>query len=148
MSESKTNIVAFDGVTFLASRPEVLAGLERVSADENSWVLTFRGTEAELVAAGLATAAMFQGLSKEGNTRTQPDEYSNDVTVTRRRHGWKLRLIVRSDGPYAGPTDEKPGKCKWWIKHGREARAATAEILKRFAQPAVPQAPRRAATRL
>lgn len=150
MDEPKGNTVTFKqgnrllceverDVTFVASRPGVLACLKNVEISQTwrGWCLTFRGTEAELIAAGIATVETFQGVGAHvGAQLKRQDEFDNDITVYRRRGSWILELRTDSEGSGCPPSDEQPRKCSWWIKHGGKAEAATAKILKRFARPA------------
>ena len=141
MPESKTNTVVFKqgnrargderNVTYIASRPEVLATLKEITETNWGWWLGFQGTEAELIAAGVATSAMFDiGKSVQ---RKYEDEYGDCCTLRRRgKKKWDLEYELHSEGSGGPPSDDRPGKCPWWIKWGGEAEATTAEILKRF----------------
>jgi hypothetical protein len=119
---------------FVASRPEILAVLQNAEVMAWGWYLTFHGSEAALVRAGIATADMFADMGKS-TQRSRDDEFGNRYTVMRRRGEWDLHLKLDAKGTYALPTDEQPRKCAWWVKHGGEAEAATAAILARFARP-------------
>jgi len=131
MSESKANIVRLRDGTYLASRPEVLPFLQNAEVFSWGWYVTFHGTEAQLIGAGVATADMFADMGTSGQ-RSQDDEFGNRYTVKRRRGKWDLYMLLGSSGTHALPTDEQPRKCAWWIKHGVEAESASAAILKRF----------------
>jgi hypothetical protein len=135
MAESKSNRVQFRGITWIASRPQVLPVLLDVTICP-IWGLAvdFHGSEAELIAAGVATADMFEDMGKSGQ-RTRWDSFGDQYTVKRRRGEWDLRIALTTYGSQAPPSDERPGKCPWWIKHGGEAEAVTAEILSRFVRP-------------
>ena len=120
-----SNIVRFAGASFCASRPEVLPLLRQIEDHTEFWgvFVEFLGTEAELVAAGVAFAEMFATVRKSGK-RSARTENGDKFTVERRAGGrWllELRLLNEEDG--------------WWEKHGAQAGTATAEILARFARP-------------
>jgi hypothetical protein len=135
MAESKSNRVRFNRLTWVAARPQVLPVLQDILVCE-AWglLLTFYGTEADLIAAGVVTADAFLDMEKKGQ-RAQRDSFGDQYTVKRLRGKWELELRLRADGSQAPPSDERPTKCPWWIKHGGEAEAATAAILARFARP-------------
>lgn len=142
--ESKPNTIIFRqgdvvcgeverDVTYIASRPEVLPVLKDLAECNWGWLLTFHGTETELIAAGVASAAMFDiGKSVQ---RKYKFDYGDHCTVRRRGKKWDIDYHLHNEGSDALPSDEHPDKCPWWIKHGGAAEAATAEILKRFARP-------------
>jgi hypothetical protein len=144
MPESKTNTVTFKqrdagrnterSVTYVASRPEVLPTLKEITQTSWGWWLGFQGTEAELILAGVANAAMFEiGKSVQ---RKYEDEFGDYCTLKRRgKKKWDLEYHMHNETGCGLPSDDRPGKCPWWIKWGSEAEATTAEILKRFARP-------------
>jgi hypothetical protein len=135
VAESKSITVNFEGNAYVAFRPEVLPVLKRIH--EANWCrwLEFRGTEAELISAGVARAEMFDiGKSVQ---RKYEDEYGDHCTVYRRgAEKWEIEYAVRVEGNGALPSDEHPGRCRWWVKWGGEAEAVTAEILRRFTRSA------------
>jgi hypothetical protein len=134
VAESKSNLVKFDHFTWIASRPQVLPVLKNIAVCP-AWGLAidFHGTDAELIAAGIATADMFEDIGKS-RQRTRRDSYGDQYTVKRRCGKWDLELRLSTEGSQEPPSDERPDKCPWWIKHGSEAEAATAVILARFAR--------------
>ena len=136
MAESKSNMVTLEGITYIASRPEVLPVLKGVGETCWGWWLSFHGTEAELIAAGVARSGMFDiGKSVQ---RKYLDENGDHCTLRRRgKNKWDLEYRLHDEGSVDSlPSDVRPEKCPWWIKWGGEAEATTAEILKRFARPA------------
>jgi hypothetical protein len=123
---------AFEGITWAASRPAVLPHL--VEALDCHWgvLVRFHGTEAELIAAGVASPEMFEGIGKSGQkTRLTGSGDHDQYTVKKRRAGWDLEIRTSRDDLCA-PTDEYPRPNAWWRKHGGEAQAATAAILARL----------------
>jgi len=122
-------------VTYVASRPEVLPLLKEITECHWGWCVDFHGTEAELIAAAIARADMFDiGKSVQ---RIYDDEFGDRCIVYRRgKKAWDVNYEMNNGTSDALPTDERPGKCPWWIKWCAETEAATAEILKRFARPA------------
>jgi hypothetical protein len=96
MAESKSNSVQFGGVTWIAARPQVLPVLQDARVCP-AWglLLTFYGTEAELIAAGVVTADAFLDMGKSGQ-QTQWDSFGNRYTVKRRRGKWELELRLRA----------------------------------------------------
>jgi|SRR5579859_132950 len=134
MAKPKTPVAAaskaLDGITWLASRPAVLPFL--IEANVYGWgvLARFHGTEAELIAAGIASAEMFEGMGKSGQ-RTRETGYGDRYIVKKRRGKWDLEIhTCREVG--GAPSDEYPRPSAWWLKHGGEAQAATAEILARL----------------
>jgi len=122
-AESKT----LDGITWLASRPAVLPFL--IEAKVCGWgvYVTFHGTEAELIAAGLATGDMFENMGKSGQ-RTRETGYGDRYIVKKRRGKWDLEIhTCREVGGV--PSDEYPQPSAWWLKHGGDAEAETRKIL-------------------
>jgi hypothetical protein len=140
MAESKQNTATFEGVTFIASRPEVLPLLTRAAATKNNCMfVAFRGTEAELIGAGLATAETFQ-VGKSGQMR-RDNGFGDRVTVIRRRHSCVLKMLLSEHGECGVPCDdpvENRRNAQWWAKWGGAAEASTADILKRFARAVRP----------
>jgi hypothetical protein len=140
MAESKQNTVTFEGVTFIASRPEVLPLLTLAAATKNNRMfVAFRGTEAELIGAGLATAETFQ-VGKSGQMR-RDNGFGDHITVIRRRHSWILQMLLSDHGKCGVPCDdpvENRRTAQWWAKWGAAAEAATVDILKRFARTVRP----------
>ena len=117
-------------ITYIASRPEVLPVLKEIIEASYGWCVTFRGTDFELVAAGIALAYMFDiGKSVQ---RTYRLEFGDECTVNRRGKQWEVCYRVYDTGHDGLPTDSNPEKRAWWIKHGGAAEVATVEILKRF----------------
>ena len=131
---SDPNKVRFERTAFAAARPEVLPLLVEASAHEWGMLAKFRGTEADLIAAGLATPDQFQGVGEKVMAqKLLPDVYGNHCTVKRRGRGtWDL-TIRTSEAPYYGDVDdETTRKGKWWRENGPGVEAATVEILARF----------------
>lgn len=114
--------VRIDGVAFQASRPEVLAHLASGLACPWGRLMTFRGTEAELVGCGLATLDMFEGVRCQ---RTRRDEHGDQWTLSRAGKRWTLERRL-----FATIWDEPR------LGHGRVAAEAQVEaILARFTGP-------------
>ena len=89
--------------------------------------MTFRGTEAELIVAGVATADMFENIGKSGQ-RTRETGFGDKYVVKRRSGKWDLAIYTHSDNTCA-PSDEYPRPSAWWLKHGGEAEAEMRKIL-------------------
>jgi len=120
-------------VIWRASRPEALAVLREISACTWGVHTEFHGTEAELIAAGVATPDMFKGMGKSGQ-RTRHFSFGDEYTVKRRRGQWDLTIRTHNYAPDGLPTDEHPAKSNWWKKYCAATGSATAEILARFAR--------------
>jgi hypothetical protein len=137
MSESHPRTVTVrDGLEFVTlnvARPQVVPVLH--SAGTGGGFFEFHGTEQELVAAGVATAAMFENFG-ESKQRTRTGEFGDTWKLTRRRGVWILELMMDNGCMDDIPSDRNPEGTKWWAKHGGKAEAATAAILERFARPA------------
>jgi hypothetical protein len=123
-------------VDYIVSRPEVLPVLKKLHEADWGWWLTFRGTEAELIAAGVARAEMFEiGKSVQ---RKYEDMFGDRCTVRRRgKKAWEVEYQLSKEIQDALPTDDEPQKSDWWTKHCSATETATAEILKRFARGTV-----------
>lgn len=117
------------GTKWAASRPAVLVLV--VEALDCRWgvLVKFHGTEAELIAAGVAYQEMFEGIGKSGQ-RTRPTGSGDHDRYTVKKRGGKWDLEIRTHREDScAPTDEYPRPNAWWRKHGGEAQAATTAIL-------------------
>jgi hypothetical protein len=115
----------FDGVIWKGEHV-ILALLTNARRCAWGCFAEFHGTAEELIAAGIATCDMFEGLGKS-RQRTCRTEYG-ECTVKPRRGKWDLEMRTFED-EMATPTDESSRSRKWWAKHGAEAEAETRKIL-------------------
>jgi hypothetical protein len=99
--------------------------------DCNWGLLTkFHGTEAELVAAGLVDADIFQNMGAS-TQRTRETGFGDRYTINRRRGKWDLSISNNRENTTA-PSDEYPRPSAWWKKHGGESEAEMRRILAAF----------------
>jgi hypothetical protein len=134
--------VTYDGAIFEASRPEVLPYLVNVRADcTYGWHVEFHGTAAELVAAGVATADLFE-IGKSGQ-RTHRCEFGDQYIVKRERGKWTLSIKIVEEmrwpddstlDPNCQGYANKGDRKRWLAQGGAEAEATTAAILARLAR--------------
>jgi hypothetical protein len=119
-------MVRFRSGTFRALRPGILPYLVDIGVCPWGWWIEFHGSAAELVAAGLGPAELFEiGRSGERTTR---GEFGDKYIVKRVRGKWTLTMYVRE----IAEIESWPSGT--WLKNGgAEAEAATADIVKRFA---------------
>jgi hypothetical protein len=142
MSESKTNTVTIEGRTFAASRPAILPVLRGVSAMDRGWHVCFRGTQDELMAAGVAFPEMFDDLRVK---RSRSDEFGDSYDITREKSGrFKVERWLRAEtctevetgqGLHRGSNMRAR---KRWIEGRPAADAAVALMLRTFARQVRP----------
>lgn len=90
MAESKT----LEGITWLTSRPGVLALLKRVTVRGDGYACTFEAIcEQEFISAGVASLDLFQSLGKS-KTKSGSDEYGDWFKLDRRGGAWCLVRLL------------------------------------------------------
>lgn len=127
---SRAEIIVGDGFrrhTLAASRPAIIPLLRaQMLLLRDTWLVEFEGTREELVAAGLADAALF--VSWKPVSRSGFDEFGNKFDLTATESG-RFRLILRTRADdYLG---EAPARFKSWRKHRARLRADVADALER-----------------
>lgn len=127
---SRAEIIVGDGFrrhTLAASRPAIIPLLRaQMLLLRDTWLLEFEGTREELVAAGLADAALF--VSGKPVSCSGFDEFGNKFDLAATESG-RFRLILRTRADdYLG---EAPARFKSWRKHRARLRADVADALER-----------------
>lgn len=123
MAEPTSDRVVFGGVTWVASRLQVLPVLRNIKCFQWGVLLTFRGTENELTAAGVARAEWFAGMGRSSQI-WRHDEFGDRWTLRRCAKGiWNLELYPSEDGA-----------SDFWRANRQCAVDATADILARLAR--------------
>jgi hypothetical protein len=121
--------------TFAVARPQVIEVLKHAQAHFWGWHLRFEGTREQLLAAGVADAAMFSNLGKTG-VRTDSDDFGTKWTM-QRRAAERFELTLRTnycDG--AQDMDSKSFRAlKGWREHGAAVDAEVADALERMRRP-------------
>jgi hypothetical protein len=130
MADSPYQRIEFGGVQWIAARPGILVVLKDIKILQCFGLLVeLRGTEAELIAAEVATAETFNNPGKSGQ-RLGYDCHGDQYTIGRRGTKWDLRLFITAWGTQGIPCDDRPlGDEPWWTVHGAAASTVTAEIL-------------------
>ena len=128
---SRAEIIVGDGFrrhTLAASRPAIIPLLRaQMLLLRDTWLLEFEGTREELVAAGLADAALF--VCGKSPSRSGFDEFGNKFDLAATEGGrFRLTLRTRADD-YLGET---PARFKSWRKHRARLRADVANALERL----------------
>jgi hypothetical protein len=126
----RAEIIVGDGFrrhTLAASRPEIIRLMRaQMLLLRDTWLLEFEGTREELVAAGLADAALFG--SGKSLSRSGFDEFGNKYDLTATESG-RFRLILRTRADdYLG---DAPARFKSWRTHRARLRADVADALER-----------------
>jgi hypothetical protein len=120
---------------FQAARPDVLLVLKFAGAMAWGWLVEFAGTETELIAAGVATADMFQNLGKSGQ-KTADTPYGDRYKVRRRIKG-RFELELRLLPELGDLSDPRMQATVWWRQHAAEVDAEVAGALERMRRPRV-----------
>jgi len=126
--------LGYNGVTFLATRVQVISVLTAGSLSIDEGYFEFKGTESQLNEAGVGNSDMFAGIAT-GKQRTRTDEYGDRYMLAHLRDHWVLGLRTTNSGCKHLPSDLFPKSSPWWLKHGGAAEATTAKILKGLARP-------------
>lgn len=128
---SRAEIIVGDGFrrhTLAASRPAIIPLMcPQMLLLRDTWLLEFEGTREELVAAGLADAALF--FFGKSHKRSGFDEFGNKFDLAALERGrFRLSLWTGADD-YLG---DAPARFKLWRKHRAALRADVAKALERM----------------
>ena len=125
-----------DGMqTFAVARPELLEVLQRAEALHWGYHIDCAGTREQLLAAGVATADMFEHLGKSG-TRTANAEYGN-WTMQRRAAGrFELTIRAREADSAEHIGTRRFQALKYWQEHASAVDAEVADALQRIRRTA------------
>lgn len=129
MPDAPHSAVTFEGIAY-TGRPEVLALVRNIMINwHGGWIVEFRGTEDELVAAGIAEREWFHIGSLSRLTRS--NEFGGQYRLSRRTRGiWVLE--IESDAERPCPIDRPDTKAARIAIPALEATVA--KILERFAR--------------
>jgi len=125
---SRAEIIVGDGfrrLTLTASRPAIIPLMRpQMLLLRDTWLLEFEGTREELVAAGLADAAMF--VCGKSFRRSGFDEFGNKFELAGIERG-RFRLSLRTGADdYLG---DAPARFKFWRKQRAALKADVAKAL-------------------
>ena len=128
---TRAEIIIGDGFrrhTLAASRPAIIPLMRaQMFLLRDTWLLEFEGTREELIAAGLADAALF--VFGKSLKRSGFDEFGNKIDLTA-IPGDRFRLSVRTwDDDYLG---DAPARFKSWRKCRAALEADVADALERM----------------
>lgn len=120
---------------FRAARSDVLLVLKRASSTPYGMYVEFQGTEAELIAASVASADMFQDIGKSGQ-RTASTAFGDRYELRKRAKGrFDLTLYLSEESRCGDPSEKRTQGTVWWRAHGAEVEAQVADALERMRQP-------------
>lgn len=124
-----------DPQTFRAARPDVLLVLKFAGVMQWGWRVEFAGTQAELIATGIATPDMFENLGKSGQ-KTAETSFGDHYKVRRRAKGrYELDLSLRPE--LCDLSDPRVQSTLWWQKHAVAVDDEVTQALNRMRRPRV-----------
>lgn len=134
MSTSKSNNRCPPG--FVAMWPAVLPVLKHAEDCGYHWLLEFEGTQAELLAAGIAEPFMFEITTKTGS-KTDSDEFGDKYQIRRRPKGIfaLTRWFFPTDA--TDPMCPKQQRLNLWKLHGASVVALVDEAIARAMHSAI-----------